>query len=387
MAKTTKTCEVMQYLEYMDCDYEEIEKRIQAITNLKTYCIMLHDKDVLKDGNPKKPHFHAVLTFTDGKTWESIAAAVGVEKQYVNKIKTTTARAQAYLIHKNDPDKFQYDAADVRANFDYIEKMDDIKRTISIEEVINRIEKEEIKPYNIYTAVDANTYAKYKPKLERAFEYVQNKNRSINRNMECLYIYGESGTGKTTLAKHLAAQRNYKAYVSSGGKNPLDNYQGEECIILDDLRGSAFSLVDFLKLTDNHTDSLVGCRYYNKSISYCKLIICTSVKSVEELYNGVTDAEKEPLKQLYRRFSQIIRLDDEFMNISVYDDENGTLKKLGRMKNPVAVLLNPAVAKKTMLQFAKAFGLEEESIENFIEEKKDGFMPIPQDASSLPFNL
>jgi energy-coupling factor transporter ATP-binding protein EcfA2 len=372
MAKTTKSCEVMQYMEYMDCDYAEIEKRIQTISNLKTYCIILHDKDVLKDGKPKKPHFHAVLTFTDGKTWDSIAKAIGVEKQYVNKIKTTTARAQAYLIHKNDIDKFQYDVSAVSANFDYAEKMDDVKRTINIEEVIRKIENEEIKPYNVYDAVDAVTYAKHKPKLDRAFEYVQNKKRSVDRDMECLYIYGPSGCGKTTLAKYLASQRGFHTYISSGGKNPLDNYQGEECIVLDDIRGSVFPLADFLKLTDNNTDSLVGCRYYNKSISYCKMIICTSVVSLKDLYGGVTDKEKEPLKQLYRRFKTIIRLDDERMHLMRFDEDSETEKRVASLRNPVAIMFNPKVAKETAQDFAKAFGISTADI-----EEDDGFMPAP----------
>jgi hypothetical protein len=45
--------------------------------------------------------------------------------------------------------------------------------------------------------------------------------------------------------------------VSSGGKHPLDNYAGQECIILDDLRDTTYDFQDLLKLTDNNTDSLV----------------------------------------------------------------------------------------------------------------------------------
>ena len=108
----------------------------------------------------------------------------------------------------------------------------------------------------------------------------------------------------------LASQKGYECYISSGGKNPLDNYKGEECIILDDTRSSSWSLSDFLKLTDNHTDSLVGCRYYNKSIAECKLLIVTTVKSLDDFYEHATKEDNEPRIQLYRRFKLVLKMTD-----------------------------------------------------------------------------
>lgn len=104
-----KSCEIMQYFQYMDCnELAVIETRIKALTYLKSYSLILHDKDVLPSGKPKPPHFHAVLTFSNAKTIKAIADGIGVEMQYVEKIRTTTKSARLYHIHRNNPEKYQY---------------------------------------------------------------------------------------------------------------------------------------------------------------------------------------------------------------------------------------------------------------------------------------
>ena len=154
--------------------------------------------------------------------------------------------------------------------------------------------------------------------------------------LSSIIFYGPSGTGKTTFAKMFASQKGYRAYISSGGKNPLDNYKGEECIILDDLRDSTYKMSDFLKLTDNNTDSLVGCRFYNKSIAECKLLIVTSVKPISEFYFNATHEEREPQQQLFRRFSTYIKMTDYDMTIFEYRNEIKEYLKLAKTKNPVS---------------------------------------------------
>ena len=54
----------MQYFEYYDVvEVGVIEQRIKSLTNIKKYAIIIHDKDLLDSGEPKKKHFHCILTF------------------------------------------------------------------------------------------------------------------------------------------------------------------------------------------------------------------------------------------------------------------------------------------------------------------------------------
>jgi hypothetical protein len=343
----------------MDCnEIAVIIQRIKSLTYLKTWSIINHDKDILPSGEPKPPHFHAVLTFDNAKSIKTIADTIKVEPQFVSKIKTTTKSARLYHIHRNDPEKYQYDPSEVFASFDYINFVDDCPPKQRRENIAQRIENGEIKQYNLCKHITIDEYSRNARYYQKCFEYRQNKLKGLNRNMECIFITGSSGTGKSTYAKMIASQKGFATYVSSGGKNPLDNYQGEECIILDDTRSSTWNLTDFLKLTDNHTDSLVGCRYYNKSIAECKLLIVTSVKSIDEFYEHATKEDNEPKTQLLRRFTMLIDMTLDHLSISYYNDDLRKHIAVIKSRNPVSALFQPKQAKKIAEDFAKFMGLE-----------------------------
>lgn len=364
VGKTQKRFAVMQYMSYMNCSYADIVNKLQSgtLAHLKSWCICLHDKDVREDGTPKPPHFHAVLTFTQAKTYKTVADFFGIEPQFVEKIKHGTKAAQLYLVHHNDKAKYQYPVSEVTASFDYADLVDDTPSLENVSDVLHNIESGLIRPYDIMNKVSIEFYTKYKRRINDAFEYVIKKKGGLDRDMKCYYFYGASGSGKTTFAKDYAAAEGWSTFVSSGGKNPLDDYAGQDCIILDDIRGNVFSLADFLKLTDNNTDSMVGCRYYNKSLAYCKAIICTSVLSLDDLYSGVTDEHKEPLKQLIRRFTNVIEFTPENMIILEAVDDFSRLEPRLKCENPVAALFDREVAKRKAEEFAKAFGLKYEVI-------------------------
>lgn len=355
---TFKTFECMQYLEYYDTDdINVIADRIKSLTQVKTWCLILHDKDRREDGSAKPPHFHAVVTLSSVMTVKSIAEVLHLEPQYINKIRSTTKSAQIYLVHRNNPEKYQYDPNEVLSSFSYIDLVDGLTPKLSREDISARIDKGEIKRYNLHSFITIDEYGKNKSYYERCFEYRQQKMRKADRNMECIYITGEAGSGKTTCAKQLAVAKDYAVYISSSGKNPLDNYAGEECIILDDIRGNTMQISDFLKLTDNHTDSLVGCRYYNKSIAECKLLIVTSVKSLDELYLGVAESEHEPLKQLRRRFQAQFHVTKQVMACYAYNSDTDKYEFQFQLDNPARMLYDHEYQRKRMRDFVAGFGL------------------------------
>ena len=94
-------------------------------------------------------------------------------------------------------------------------------------------------------------------------------------------------------------------FVSGSSNDTLEGYMGQDIIIFDDLRADSFKYHDFLKLLDNHTNSLTKSRYYNKAID-CKFLIITSIKRPDELYQNKTN---EDLLQLYRRIKFYIDID------------------------------------------------------------------------------
>lgn len=353
-----KACEVMQYFSYYDVqEIAVIESRIKSLTWIKKYAIIIHDKDLLDNWEKKGKHFHAVLTFDNATTISAVAKWMKVEEQYVNKIRTTTKSAFLYLVHRNDQEKFQYDPKEVIASFDYVEYVDGCKPRVKREDISERIANWEIKEYNLFNFITPDEFWKNKTYYDRCFLYRQWKMKKVNREMDCIYISWPSGVWKTSFAKMLAASKGYACYISDGGKNPLDNYKWEECIILDDLRDDTYTVSDFLKLTDNNTSSYVHCRFYNKSIAECKLLIITSVQPIKDFYLWQTN-ENESQNQVFRRLKTYIIMDTETAQFLQYNEKTNDYDLTFKVNNPVAQLFNPKVAAKFQSDIVKSMGLE-----------------------------
>lgn len=112
----------------------------------------LHDRDTHDDGSVKKPHWHVVMAFSSVKNAEQV-------KEITDKlnapapIKLESLQGYArYLIHKDDPDKAQYDGSKVEeyngASFlEWINSATDTRRALM--EIFNVIRSEDIRDYDI----------------------------------------------------------------------------------------------------------------------------------------------------------------------------------------------------------------------------------------------
>lgn len=81
----------------------------------KLYRSPLHDKDTNADGTPKKAHYHVVAYCRNKLSFEAVKAITDSLHQpipqYVKNQDPTGAIR--YLIHLDNPDKYQYDAKDI----------------------------------------------------------------------------------------------------------------------------------------------------------------------------------------------------------------------------------------------------------------------------------
>lgn len=73
-----------------------------------------HDKDINVTGEPKKPHYHVIITFEGKKSKEQVKDLFdqvgGVGLEVVNSLRGYAR----YLCHLDNPDKAQYDVAEVK---------------------------------------------------------------------------------------------------------------------------------------------------------------------------------------------------------------------------------------------------------------------------------
>lgn len=336
MPKSYKTCEICQQAAYMTV--EQIEHGLDH-NAIKDYAWVLHDKDYLSDGSPKAPHYHIMLRFKDSVQTSQICSWFGVKENYINRIHGSFADALAYLTHKNAPEKHAYLDEEVKSNFDFKKEADSIRTRQKKEkrrlEIVEMIQSGEIREYNYTEYITASEYDAFKRTIDNAFNFRKDRLEGMQRDMTVIYVYGASGSGKTTYAKKLASDKGYSFYVSSSSNDIFDNYKGQDCIILDDLRPFDMELSDLLKILDNNTSSTVRSRYRNKLLE-CKLMIITTSVGIEEFYQNLLSLKGDSKQQIKRRIELVVSMSEKSLNVYIYQPETGKHDFVGTYDNPVA---------------------------------------------------
>lgn len=373
--KTVRSCEVVSNLNADNgttlFDMEKLPSILEKKANvIKDYAYIIHDQDTYtaddekadpehKAGTLKAPHIHLLLRFERNQTqqFKDIAKWFGLEPQFASKIRKNWEDAVLYLIHENAPDKHQYSVEDVTSNFNVQTIIDHAKEQIKLNRILSKILTGEIREYNKTLEIDNLTLVYQSKRINEAFkiraEHLQAT--AHERNTEVIFITGESGTGKTTLAKKIAKERNLAYFISSGSNDVLDGYGQQPCLILDDVRPSCLGLSDLLKLLDNHTASSIKSRYKNKYLN-CELIILTSVLDLNTFYNNVFEREREPITQLKRRCGTYIEMYTGAIIISRWDNATMQYSRPQIFKNDI------------LAQYVSATPKSEEDVQSEIQQ-------------------
>ena len=327
----------------------------------------IHDKDVsqvwdetVKDYVlvPKIKHFHCVMRFYlddthQGGTLSAIAAAIGIAPQYIEKAKrgaNAWDNMVAYLIHIKYENKAQYSPDIVvsggslngktkaplfrpyreiynerradwlkgRAKLTAMQAREDID---SLEEKILRGVVS--KPQVLLTDELFAIYARYKRRCDDAFDTWQQ--RKITRAIKAFddgefvttvyFITGRSGSGKSYFTRQLVKALQAGAKETLGqewtmadcaSSNPLDDYDGSEILVMDDLRGMAMTASDWLQLLDPERVGRNSARYHNKQTP-CRAVIINSEKDALEFFyflKGAGGGDRgEAMDQFFRRIA------------------------------------------------------------------------------------
>lgn len=312
------------------------------------WAFILHDKDMQEDefGMPTNvkatDHIHIAFSLKNPRSAMSISKAMLEPKgeretygeQTVEIFEGRSAKGSmfSYLLHLTqdavEKKKHQYDVSEVTANFDYAGF---IKRTtmivqaksLDIEEITAKIidgtiiKKDFFRDGEMGSAEEmAKFYSANETALERATKaryalmMAKQGGREGGDELEIIYVQGDAGSGKTSLAKEYA-MRKYQDYFMTGSANDaVQDYMGEPVAIFDDARPTDFSSQDWLKLLDPYTNkSTVRSRYYNKYLAV-KCIIITTTTPFEEFWLHTKRDSKapEPIDQFFRRFNLVIKV-------------------------------------------------------------------------------
>lgn len=340
---------------------EVVKARLEASgAELAYMYAILHDRDTasdhiasLVDGGLVAPYIHLLVGFRNrnrGLTPARAAAALGVQSQMIEKAKPgrhTPDNCLAYLIHAKDASKHHYDARDVVTVIgeDYCaieaarrqswaqgqahksRKSAQERLPLIVEKAAQReISKRDILKssdyYETYATVQGAANA-----IDTALSAAaERKNMSEVEKLDegdfsksVFFFDGSSGAGKSLIASTLVncLQRSYgwDSYPAAA-KNALDDYLGEQVIVMDDVRGGALGLEDWLKLLDPHHASPASARYKNKQPIAPRVIIITSSVSPDDFFSTASlvggDCCRENFDQPIRRILRRVRILDPF---------------------------------------------------------------------------
>ncbi|WP_239986919.1 Rep family protein [Streptococcus anginosus] len=326
-----------------------------------------HDKDEITIWNQEKmknvtekkaEHVHFLFKFDKGASISKIALAVGVEPQYLEKLKSGRYgydNCLAYLVHAKDETKFQYSPEKVVTLLgeDYVSIYNRSMETwmkgratkkaretsLSVDWLIEKILSGEITKSNImltdeYYAI----YGQHKRKINEAIDTAgERKSYKTISELEAgqfkktiIFINAESGVGKTAISKKLIGilqtvalkfNQNWDFCVTAS-TNAFDEYNGQDILFLDDIKGDSLTVSDWLKLLDPYMISPISARYHNKMGS-AKVIIITNTKEPMHFFEQAKGNIGEDLGQFVRRIDYLLTIDETF-NLS-------TPKKLNQL--------------------------------------------------------
>lgn len=401
---TALDCDALSLGSYLVQRLEHFGCKVEA-----AYAIV-HDQD-MREGwdevnhcavmEPKPRHIHGIVKFTDRKSsasLEQLATFLGLELQYVEKPKAgryALDNMLAYLVHAKYKDKHQYKPEEVATIKGRDYKDIELERRVSwlkgaaevktkaaaveVEYLRERILEGDVSREQVMlTDALFMVYSRHKTLLDEAFvAYGQRRAyqaAAALRNGEfrttVIYIWGDAGSGKT----HFAQEFMSKALAMAKGMgerwhvyraataNPLDDWQGQEVIFLDDLRGSAMEANDWLLLLDPVNASPARARYSNKQEVAPRLIVLTATIPPDQyfFYTRNKGNVDEALDQFIRRLAAQVKVQ--------YVDEQRSyfVSPVGRLEEPRLLELGRDTHRQIVEMSFGALGTIEHSAEGAV---------------------
>ncbi len=365
MANTKKLRSMMyeQQIKHLPCTLDELCNRVDAL-GAKRYAGITHDKDVADSGKPAEDHVHVMLEFANPRSLNAVAKALGDKPQQIAKWENGVDNGFSYLCHRTTKAraKHQYDPALVWANFDYPAFLANAEKEVvkasrhaPVRLLLDDLRAGRLTKNEVIAQLSGADYARAKRQIEDVHalwlreeaERWRKEMAEKGAKVKTIWLFGESGTGKTNFARHLADEKGGPYFVSGSTRDVFQGYQGQHTIILDELRPESLPYADLLRITDPNAISyevMAPSRYSDKPIAADLIVITTPFEPLD-FYRAQVDASSrrtDMFAQMARRLDMVVKMEMDRMAPCGYNGAFGFLPIDGAAKgNPYSVLATP----------------------------------------------
>lgn len=290
-------CLTINNPEETDEDFLEYVKKIE---HLKYF---VFQREVGEKNNT--PHFQAYIEFTNNKTFQTmktlfprahIEARIGTKKQ-----------ARDYCMKEKKEVKTDDGIADfetrISGPYEYGDFVDDGERS-DLDGIMEMIEEGKTEN-EIRLAYPSQFFRYYRNINQMRQVYLETKYGDMFREVEVIYIYGNTGIGKTKHVKDLHGYANIFR-VTKYDHAAFDGYKGQNVIVFEEFRNS-FKIEDMLNYLDGHPIMLPS-RYNDKVACYTKVYITTNW-ALSEQYKNIQKEHPTTWKAFLRRIKKVYNFD------------------------------------------------------------------------------
>ena len=144
-------------------------------------------------------------------------------------------------------------------------------------------------------------YLMHLDKIERARQnYRESLYADVWRDIECVYIWGTTGAGKTRYVMEKYGYRN--VFRVCDYLHPFDGYKGQDVVLFDEFR-SSIKMELLLKVLDGYPCELPA-RYMNRFASYTKVYFCTNI-DLRSQYPNIQQDDPLGWRAFLRRIKEV----------------------------------------------------------------------------------
>ena len=314
-----RTIMYVQQIAHLHITIDQINARLKDLAdNYKDvrYAYIVHDKDMVEDTNKAvEPHIHVMVQVGKSNNWALSKWADDLfsdTAEHVQKWKGQYNTGVSYLCHLTDSavaaGKFQYPMEDVVSNEDVPKLLKKIKKAVNntskgtVNNALLRLDAGIESFDSLANSLMGKDKVDFLRKAKTILEYQQSQVEDISEPLEVIYIYGESGSGKTRLAWELAGDE--PTYITGSSKHPWDGYKGESVVIWDDARFKGNDPSEILRLLDPHAKTRIApARFNDKNLNNVKTIYITTIDNPYRLWTSAF--QNEPVAQFKRRLADV----------------------------------------------------------------------------------